>query len=107
MRIAVNLSLSFLRKRRKHPVPLDLVDEPAAGATGPLRRNIPRARILQAVDQLRSNYRVSFVLFHIQGHSYEEVATLMGVKRNDVRNYLFRARRILRKTLATVEGGLA
>jgi RNA polymerase sigma-70 factor (ECF subfamily) len=83
------------------------VDEPASAEADPPRKEIPRARILQAVDRLRPNYRVSFTLFHIQGRTYEEVAALMGVKRNDVRNYLFRARRILRKALANLEGGPA
>ena len=102
-KIAVNLALKLLAKRKDLPIPLASTPEPesrshlADALAGPA---ISKDEILREVDGLGTNYRTSFLLFHVEGLSYSEVALAMGVSAANVKNYLFRARRTLRKALA-------
>ncbi|HHH76458.1 MAG TPA: RNA polymerase sigma factor [Phycisphaerae bacterium] len=100
-RIAVNLSLNLIKKRKRQPVSLQSVPEPAAlekADTDALPR-IPKEKILAAAEMLRPAYRIAFTLFHVEGYRYSEVASLMDVKIGSVKNYLFRARKKLLKIL--------
>lgn len=62
------------------------------GAIGP--------QIIEEVDSLLEEYRMTITLCDIEEMSYEEAAEAMGVPIGTVRSRLFRARRILREKLA-------
>lgn len=101
-RMAVNASINIIRKRKKQPVPLDTAAGcPAKQETGAALPQIPKERILAAVDTLRPRHRIAFVLFHIEKKAYGEIASIMDVPLGSVKNYLLRARRRLRKILSS------
>lgn len=56
--------------------------------------------IQKALDNLAPEYRVAVVLCDIEGLSYEEIATTLGIKLGTVRSRIHRARAQLRKSLA-------
>lgn len=100
MRITVNLCLTLIKKRKNLPRSLSPSDEPMQQKEKALFPKLSRQVIFEEVDRLKPNYRVSFILFHFKGFTYEQIAAAMGVAQNNVKNYLHRARRALRKVLA-------
>jgi RNA polymerase sigma factor (sigma-70 family) len=56
--------------------------------------------IIEALSALSPEYRVAVVLSDIEGLSYEEIATTLGIKMGTVRSRLSRARARLREALA-------
>ncbi|MGQ4879765.1 sigma-70 family RNA polymerase sigma factor [Billgrantia sp. LNSP4103-1] len=53
----------------------------------------------RALDALPDAYRVAIVLVEVQGYTYEEVASLLGIPLGTVRSRLSRARSHLQQTL--------
>jgi RNA polymerase sigma factor (sigma-70 family) len=53
----------------------------------------------QALDALPDAYRVTIVLVEVQGYTYEEVASLLGIPIGTVRSRLSRARSRMQKML--------
>ncbi len=99
-RIAVNLSLNALRKRKKTPLPLNAVADPAAPEPQESQiPQVPKKKILEKLDLLRPKHRVAFILFHIEKCGYNQIASIMNVSVTSVKNYLFRARRKMRALL--------
>lgn len=64
---------------------LDTIDLPAA--------------ITQALDALPPTFRVATQLVDVEGFSYEDAATVLGVPVGTIRSRLFRARRLLQEAL--------
>ncbi|MFN0058611.1 MAG: RNA polymerase sigma factor [Planctomycetota bacterium] len=58
-----------------------------------------RALILAAVARLPEEYRLTFALRELDGHSYEEISYLLGVPIGSVKSRLFRARQLLQEML--------
>jgi|GEM_PF-471110 len=58
-----------------------------------------RNRLLDIIDGLPKNYRLSIVLFYFEGLSYEEIAEAMDVNVKAVSNYLYRAKEAIRKEI--------
>ena len=56
-----------------------------------------------AIDKLKEPYKSLIVLRDMQQHSYEHIATTLSLNLNQVKSYLFRARKQLRELLAEVE----
>jgi RNA polymerase sigma-70 factor (ECF subfamily) len=98
--IAVNRCRTWVGKRGKGPELVDYLheapDRRPADDTAELHREI-RA----AVDDLRGDYRVVFVLFHEHGQSYEEIAGAVGRPVGTVKTWLHRARLELLDRLRT------
>jgi RNA polymerase sigma-70 factor, ECF subfamily len=55
--------------------------------------------IQKAIDALPDVFRMAVVLVDVEGQSYEEAATVLGVPIGTVRSRLFRGRRILQHAL--------
>lgn len=58
-----------------------------------------RDKILQAINSLGEEYRVTLVLRHVNGHSCEEIAETLNVSLGTVTSRLSRAHRLLREKL--------
>jgi RNA polymerase sigma-70 factor (ECF subfamily) len=116
-RIAVNLTLNYL-KREKRRRWIDLLDRsvgdvlseesedlvmPSASKTERQDRaveNEERARALrEAVQSLDPKYRVPIVLFHYEDQSYQQIADTMGLSMVAVQARIFRGRKQLAKIL--------
>lgn len=86
---------------------LDLMAEtlPAAHEDDPeeqILRAEERARIKAELDELPPSQRAALGLRLLEGLSYEEIASLMGVPVNSVRSWLHRGRARLREALQEV-----
>lgn len=110
-RIAVSLSLSFLRKRRakkRFGFMQSLFDGSDEGALelpdevhpGILAENKDRARVLMAaIGQLAIQQQVAFTLHKVEGLPYQEIAEVMDVSLSAVESLIYRARQNLQKKL--------
>ena len=56
-------------------------------------------RIEVAIGELREEYRMAILLYHVEGYSYEEIADIMDIPLGTAKTYLFRARKELKKHL--------
>jgi RNA polymerase sigma-70 factor (ECF subfamily) len=103
-RIAVNASIDYIRKFRKHRFEEldDTADTQAGHPVTPERLyelKEVREYILQATEKLNEKQRTAFVLKDLEGLDIEEIAQIMDMPQATVRWYLHRARKKLRSDL--------
>ncbi len=108
-RIAINLSLNWLKRQRpelsleerleKHALELpDLSDEPQRR----LLQGERQQSVREAVLALPPDQRAVIELRHFQELSYQEMAQILGISVSNVKVRLFRARKHLRQILEGV-----
>ena len=107
-RIAINIGLDLLRKRRRRPESsLDEAQEEvgfevASPAAGPERQAVLgelREEIERGILSLPANQRATLVLVDVQGFSYEEAARALATSVGTVKSRLSRARARVRDHL--------
>ncbi len=109
-RIAHNLGIDQLRRRRLQTMPLYRTDadgdevevivaDVAKDPLGHLENTALAAELRQVIEGLRPEYRELVLLRHFAGLSYQEIADFMEPL-GTVKNKLFRAHSVLRKALA-------
>lgn len=99
-RIALNLCLDRLRKKR--PDPLDPDYDPVSDDPDPEEKleQVQRAsRIERAIQRLPERQRAAIVLTHSQGLTNPEAADVLGISVEAVESLLSRGRRALRDLL--------
>lgn len=103
-RIAVNTSISFLRKRRDRNL------DTAAQVVQQGFRVEPQAidhlstrELLDTIASLPEGYRLVFNLVAIEGYTHDEVASLLGITASASRSQLTRARASLQARLAQMK----
>ncbi len=105
-RITTNVFLD--KMRRKQRIRFDALSDESA-ARLPTREAGPEASydathfdddVQRALDALSPDFRAAVVLCDIEGLSYEEIATTLGVKLGTVRSRIHRGRAQLREALA-------
>ncbi len=109
-RIAVNRSLTHLKRRGRRPEPVDLgpgAEGLAAvlpdGGPDPERLVLDdefRLRVRRAVAALPPRYRAAVTLFYLEEKDYAEVAGVLGIPMGTLKTHLHRARAMLREALA-------
>ncbi len=117
-RIAHNLAIDHLRRRRQPTVSLELGEDdeggdlrmdPADVRRGPLgdlaNRELAGA-LVREIERLPESYRELVTLRHLVGLSYNEIADLKGLPLGTVKNKLFRAHSVLREVLGPYLGQL-
>lgn len=115
-RIATNLCLDHLRRRRSAPSTFSLdtrrndeesegvlpeIADPAADPAllcADLERN---EVIYRAVAGLQPDYRVVIVLHHLEEMGVDEIAGILGIPTGTVKSRLSRARKALQKSLSS------
>ena len=99
-RIAVNICLNYLQKKRLQNTQIDDRYETIAS---PLSNN-PEQKLQEkettetirvAILSLPPHYRAVIELRHYQNYSYKAIATTLNLSLSTVRSHLFRARKIL------------
>lgn len=55
--------------------------------------------VVQLIDQLPVHYKMVITLYHLDGMSYEEIGEITGMPEGTVKNYLFRARHLLKESI--------
>ena len=100
-RIATNLALDHLRRRRPEQ---DLLTEPA-GAPQPdhLLQRETREKIQEAFRRLPAKLQVAAMLALVEEQPYDEIAGALGTSVGAVKLRVFRAVRILRKQLSRLD----
>jgi RNA polymerase sigma-70 factor, ECF subfamily len=114
-RIAANVALSWLQRRRVPTVPLTGHPAHAGGTAAEAAGRPPpdysaeperiylaverQARVRAAILALPPHYRAVIELRHFQDLTYEEIAATLAIPVSDVKSHLFRARRLLRQSL--------
>lgn len=101
-RILANFCKDHVRSPRRADVPMTAVggalrsaSDPESDATGAEIR----ARVWGALDALTPEQREAFVLKHIEGRSYEEIAAVMDLSVASLKMRVHRAREALRGLL--------
>lgn len=103
VRIATNLCLDILRKKKIDSLPIDEMVGVSSGTATPEERYISkekRDRIREAISELPDKYRIPILLFHQNGLSYEEITRALNEPMSIIKNRIYRARLILREKLA-------
>ena len=107
-RIAVNLSLNFLKKTRKEKGREDF-EERWLGREGPPVSSSEsffayqelREKLNEAIDSLPASYRASFVLIVFQGMTHGQAARILRCSENTVSWRMHKARRMLQAKLSS------
>lgn len=53
--------------------------------------------VLRLVDELPAQYKTILTLYHVEGMTYPEICEVTGMPEGTVKNYLFRARNLLKE----------
>src|SRR5260221_7977708 len=91
MGIAVNRCRTHLSQRSRRPELADYLHETAETRVADDSAEMVR-EIAAAVAGLRPDYRAVFVMFHQQGHPYEDIAAAMERPVGTIKTWLHRAR---------------
>ncbi|GAA4018396.1 RNA polymerase sigma factor [Hymenobacter fastidiosus] len=99
-RIALNVTISNLRQRTRHPAPERLgprvPDVALPPDSGPDPEDL--AQLYQAIERL-SEVEKAFVLLYLEERTYEEMAEILGITQNNVRVKMHRVQNQLRQLL--------
>ena len=101
-RILANLCKDHVRSPRRSDVPLGILSGVLPGSSDPMadtERAEARSRIWGALDSLTPEQKEAFVLKHVEGRSYEEIAAVMDLSVASLKMRVHRAREALRGLL--------
>ena len=117
-KIANNVAIDHLRKRRLDTVSMDGSPHAATSsqieassfeiggqqetALEELESRELGSAIERAIASLRPEYRSCIMLRHVEGRSYEEIATILDLPLGTVKTYIHRARHELRDALEPI-----
>jgi RNA polymerase sigma-70 factor (ECF subfamily) len=112
-RIAVNCSLDWMRKHRKHNEFNDSVEQECEVSYPAQREGVStpeqmifrievQKRVKSALQDLSPQERSAFILRHYEGMSIEEIAEALGMRSNAAKHSIFRAVRKMRRALAPI-----
>jgi RNA polymerase sigma-70 factor, ECF subfamily len=96
--IAANRCRTWLSNRRRRDLPAEFAENIADPAAD--RPRLDLAEELQlALDALREDYRLCFILYHLNELSLAEIAEVTGSPQGTIKTWLHRARRELAEHL--------
>ena len=104
-RIAVNESLNYIRRNRRHDLTLqeqyidDIAEEEEED---PPIEDIPPEVIQQMVRQLPTGYRTVFNLYVFEDKSHQEIAQLLGTSVKTSISQLHKAKNLLAQMIQTI-----
>ncbi len=117
-RVASNVCLDFLRKRKRSPVYIS-IDESLTGEDGEYQRQfedgyspdpeelVSRVEMQEAIQEqigtLSDDHRLVILLRDAQGRTYQEIADILQISIGTVKSRLYRARRELRDKFTAME----
>jgi RNA polymerase sigma-70 factor (ECF subfamily) len=92
--IAYRHAINYLRKKKFNLVefPEDLsIDEQV------VEESDLQAHLIKKIDMLPVHYKIVLTLYHLEDKNYQEIGEITGMPEGTVKNYLFRARQMLKK----------
>lgn len=93
-----NTFLDDRRKRRREPVPAELIDLPPRDAPVGPGDDMPGS-LAAAIAELDPETRALLILSDVQGYRYREIAEILDIPMGTVMSRLHRARKRLRERL--------
>jgi RNA polymerase sigma-70 factor (ECF subfamily) len=97
---AVNHSRDRRRKYGKEVSGIDTIEQLSENPEEQLNKKDVASYLNQMIDQMPEHYRTVIVLYHLNEFSYEEITQITGMPLGTIKNYLFRARKLLKDKLA-------
>ncbi len=97
-RITVNLAIEHLRKKsRISEIPLNENWQQSDDAYSDMDSggDIPLDVLMRMISELPDGYRTVFNLFCVEGHSHNEIASMLGINEKSSSSQLVRARSLL------------
>lgn len=103
-RIAYLTAINYLKKYRKSIFtdPLQDLDDSYFTSDNPqeiLIKKDVNTYVNHLIGKMPAPYRVLLTLFHLEEFSYQEISDIAGMPEGTVKNYLFRARKLLKEQL--------
>ena len=103
-RIVINNSIYHYRKQqKKNEVDLDDVIYKVEDNDGVVSDHaiteLKAQKVMETMNLLKDNYRVSLTLHLIEGYDYEEIAQILGYTNENVRTTISRAKKKLKQLL--------
>ncbi len=101
-RIAVNLSLNFLRNKKKMLLIFDPDDPPSVAEESNqdwIAHEIPQDQLTHLINSLPAGYRTVLNLYVFENYSHREIAQALGCTESNSRSQLLRARALLKKNM--------
>jgi len=103
-RIVINNSIYHYRKQKKrNEVALEnlmyKVEDTDAVVTDHSSTEQEAQKVMEAMTQLKDNYRMSLTLHLIEGYDYEEISGIMDISYANCRTTISRAKESLRKKM--------
>lgn len=107
-RIVINNSIYQYRKGQKHQeVGLEgvmyKVEDKDVTESDSGRTERMAQKVLETLNELKDNYRISLTLHLIEGYDYEEICEITGMSYGSCRTTISRAKESLRKKLTVSE----
>ena len=104
-KVTQNLALTYLQQRKqKHEVPLDGIKEEAVSVD--MGSEETYEKIMALIDQLPNSYQRVFRMSVLEGMSHQQIADLLNIDSHTSSAELFRAKKMLRRSLAVLLLGL-
>lgn len=97
--IAANRCRTRLAARTKQRASTAMVEDLVDTRPDRLAARQTAEEVRAALDVLRDDYRQAFVLFHVEGKSYAEIAEVCGVPLGTIKTWVHRARREMAERL--------
>ncbi len=103
-RIVVNNSIYHYKKQQKNnEVAIDDVLYKVEDNNGVVSDHVFTERkaqkVMETMNSLKDNYRISLTLYLIEGYDYEEISTIMNISNANCRTTISRAKESLRKKM--------
>jgi RNA polymerase sigma factor (sigma-70 family) len=104
--IAYRTAVNYLKKKNR--MMMDDIEEAGLEAKYAVESDTPERLferknlhifIHQEIEKLPLQYRIVLTLYHLEGMQYAEIEEITGMPEGTVKNYLFRARKLLKDRL--------
>ncbi len=99
MRIVVNMSLNYLKRRARFVEAERIPDVPDDHDEEPDLMRVPPERLMAMIGELPPGYRTVLNLFVFERKSHQEIARLLGIKENSSASQYLRAKKLLAKKI--------
>jgi RNA polymerase sigma-70 factor (ECF subfamily) len=107
-KIAYNTAVNGVSRRREyHSLAEDVVVIEWDTPERQVIRGASQEAVLKAVEELPERYRVCVDMYFFYERSYQEIEVITGFPVNTIKSHVFRAKKLLRKSLREIaEGGI-
>lgn len=100
-KIAYNLSIDFIRKR-KNESDIDELNDPMI-AQNPTYYADLKTTLNNALETLNEKQKNAILLRDYEGYSYKEIGDILGLSENQVKINIFRGRKQLQEILVSID----